>query len=113
MPISIILQLNSPLIIEHQLRWTNKIRHTETGESSKDYQRHINWRCWYLCQTLYHSVNLLDKKCHIFTWVLGYSIPSEVLEELLDRNDDNVTHIKHLIKISIEVGNHPLLKPVR
>ena len=34
-PISIILQLNEPLGIEHQFKWTNKLSHTTLGEPSK------------------------------------------------------------------------------
>ena len=51
---------------------------------------------------------MLEKKCHISTWVLGYTILSEVIEELLERIDDNFTHIKHLIDSNVEVGTPPL-----
>ena len=56
---------------------------------------------------------MLDKKCHIFNWVLGYPILSKFLEEFLDRSDDSITHIEHIIKINIEVGNPPFVETVQ
>ena len=90
-----------------------KRRHTALGEPSKYEQRRIPCKFWYLCQTICHSVDLLDKKCHIFTWIIRYAIPRRILEELQDQSDENVTHIEHLIKSNIEVCNTPLLKPVQ
>ena len=113
MPISIILQLNDPLSIDHQFKCTNKLRHAALGETSKYEQRFIPWKFRYLCQPLFHGIDLLEKKCHIFIWVLGYAIPSEVLEELLEQIDDGVTHIEHIIKNNLGLGNPPLIKPVQ
>ena len=112
MTISIIIQLNDPLSIEHKLKWTKKLRNTALGEPSKyDHQR-ILWKFRYLCQPLCHNVDLLYKKCNIFTWVLGYAIPRKGIEEFLEQSDDDVTHIEHLIKNNIEVGNPILFKTV-
>ena len=111
MPISIILQLNDPLSIEHQFKCTKKLSHTELGEPSKYDQRSIPWKCRYLFQPLCHNIDFMDKKCHIFNWLLGYAIPSKFLEELLEGSDDDVTHIEHIIKRDLGVGNPPLLNP--
>ena len=113
MPISIIIQHNDPLSIENQLKQTNKFRHTELGEPINYDQRRISWKCRYLFQPLCHSVDLPEKKCHIFIWVLVYAIPSEVIKKLLEQSDDEVTHIEHIIQINLEVGNNPLLNPVQ
>ena len=50
---------------------------------------------------------MLEKNCHIFNWLLRYTIPSELIEELLERIDYYFTHIKHLINSNIEVGTPP------
>ena len=52
----------------------------------------------------------MDKKWHIFNWVLGFAIPSEVLAELLEKIYDDVTNIEHIININLEIGNPPFLK---
>ena len=113
MPIPIITQQKDPLFIEYQFKWTNKLGHTALDESSVDEKRCIPWKCRYLCQPFYHSINLLNNKCHISTWVLGYAILSKVLEELLERIYDNITHIKNLIKSNLELGYPPLIKPTQ
>ena len=109
----IVIQLNDPLIIEHQLKWTNKLRNNLLGESSKYDMRRISWKFRYLCQPLCQSVDLLDKKCHIFTGVLGYAIPGKFLEYFLECSDDGVTHIEHIININLELGYPFLIKPVQ
>ena len=113
MPIPIILQLNEPLCIDHQFERNSKLSHNAPGEASEDEQRCIPWKCQYTFQPFCHSINFLDKKCHIFTWVLVYAIPSEFPEYLLDQSYDDITCIKHLFKINIEVGNPPMLNPIQ
>ena len=112
MPISIIIQLHDPLSIENKLKWTKKLRQTILGEPSKYEQWCIPWKCWYLCQPLCHRVNILDKNCHIFTSILGYTILIKVLEDLLERSDNDVTHIEHFIQSNLEVCISPLLKHI-
>ena len=85
--------MNDLIIIENQFEWTNKIGHTALNEASKDKQRRIPWDLQYICQPFCLRNNLLDKKCHIFTWVIVYVILNKVLEEFLERIGDSITHI--------------------